>query len=81
MSVICTECKGPTEVIDSRTISDGLVIRRRRRCLNKKCEERFTTIESVVPEGTRLPTMLREQQRAFKLLAQIRKIINSRKPL
>ena len=33
------------KVVDSRTIKDGLAIRRRRECL--KCEKRFTTYEHI----------------------------------
>ena len=42
----CPFCQEPdTRVIDSRLISDGAQIRRRRECA--KCDERFTTFESA----------------------------------
>lgn len=42
----CPFCQEPdTRVIDSRLISDGAQIRRRRECAS--CEERFTTFESA----------------------------------
>lgn len=58
----CPFCKGlKDKVIDSRTASDGAVIRRRRECLN--CGRRYTTYEKVeeVPfrvikkDGNRVP--------------------------
>jgi len=39
----CQRCWGPTEVVDSRKVGEGLVIRRRRKC--KKCGHKFTTEE------------------------------------
>lgn len=42
----CPFCQEPdTRVIDSRLISDGAQIRRRRECV--RCDERFTTFESA----------------------------------
>lgn len=42
----CPYCHEPdTRVVDSRLISEGAQIRRRRECI--KCEERFTTFESA----------------------------------
>ncbi len=42
----CPFCsENETKVIDSRLVSDGHQIRRRRECL--KCKERFTTFESA----------------------------------
>jgi transcriptional repressor NrdR len=42
----CPYCHEPdTRVVDSRLISEGAQIRRRRECV--KCEERFTTFESA----------------------------------
>ena len=68
-------------VVLTRASNEGFMIRRRRRCKNKKCGERFTTIETIVPEGAHLPTMLREQQRAIKLFNVIKKIMDSRRPI
>lgn len=78
MSILCPDCGSHTSVIDSRSSSDGLAVRRRRKCLKKKCGERFTILEAITPEGSKLPSLLLEQQRAFKLLDMIRKLINSR---
>jgi len=42
----CPNCKNPdSKVTDSRTVSDGNVVRRRREC--SKCNFRFTTYERV----------------------------------
>jgi transcriptional repressor NrdR len=42
----CPNCKHPdSKVTDSRTVSDGNVVRRRREC--SKCNFRFTTYERV----------------------------------
>lgn len=58
----CPFCNAnETKVIDSRLVSDGIQVRRRRECLS--CKERFTTFESaelVMPrvvkqDGTRQP--------------------------
>jgi transcriptional repressor NrdR len=44
--MICHFCKNKeTEVIETRISDDGMVVRRRRRCL--KCDKRFTTYERV----------------------------------
>ncbi len=44
--MMCPFCKHPdSQVIDSRTIEEGAVIRRRRRC--PVCNERFTTYEKA----------------------------------
>ena len=45
----CPKCHSlRDQVIDSRLIQDGIVIRRRRECL--KCHHRFTTYEEVYKE-------------------------------
>ena len=45
----CPKCSSLNDqVVDSRTTSDGAVIRRRRKCL--KCDHRFTTYEEVFKE-------------------------------
>ena len=58
----CPYCdKDDDKVIESRTINDGDVIRRRRECL--KCGERFTSYERIEPRtitvikknGSRMP--------------------------
>ncbi len=42
----CSQCKqAETKVIESRDVSDGEAIRRRRACLN--CQHRFTTYERM----------------------------------
>lgn len=44
----CPICHRPdTRVIDSRLISDGSKIRRRRECTNPACAARFTTYETA----------------------------------
>lgn len=44
----CPICHRPdTRVIDSRLISDGSKIRRRRECTNPDCATRFTTYETA----------------------------------
>jgi len=44
----CPICHRPdTRVIDSRLISDGSKIRRRRECINPDCTTRFTTYETA----------------------------------
>ena len=44
----CPICHRPdTRVIDSRLISDGSKIRRRRECTNSACATRFTTYETA----------------------------------
>ena len=44
----CPICHRPdTRVIDSRLISDGSKIRRRRECTNPACTTRFTTYETA----------------------------------
>ena len=44
----CPICHRPdTRVIDSRPISDGSKIRRRRECTNPACATRFTTYETA----------------------------------
>ncbi len=46
--MMCPFCKTPdSRVIDSRTSEDGTVIRRRRRCVNPDCNQRFTTYEKA----------------------------------
>ena len=58
----CPFCSATdTKVIDSRLVSDGAQVRRRRECLN--CRERFTTFEAaellmprlIKQDGTREP--------------------------
>jgi len=44
--VRCNQCKtAETKVIESREVSDGEAIRRRRECIN--CQARFTTYERI----------------------------------
>ncbi len=46
MQMKCSQCqKADTKVIESRDVTDGEAIRRRRECIN--CEHRFTTYERV----------------------------------
>ena len=51
--MFCPKCHSlKDQVIDSRLIQDGIVIRRRRECL--KCHNRFTTYEEVFKEELRV---------------------------
>lgn len=61
--MMCPFCRhGETKVIDSR-VSQQFVVRRRRECLDRKCERRFTTYEKIEEsplkvikkDGTRVP--------------------------
>ncbi len=53
--MLCPFCQSKeTQVIDSRASEEGVVIRRRRRCLD--CEKRFTTFERV---HLTLPTIIK----------------------
>jgi transcriptional repressor NrdR len=55
----CPYCHEPdTRVVDSRLISEGAQIRRRRECV--KCEERFTTFESA---ELLMPTIIKRDDR------------------
>lgn len=45
----CPECKADTSVVDSRSINEGLGVRRRRAC--KSCGCRFSTEETLVVIG------------------------------
>lgn len=42
----CPSCASDTYVIDSRVSAEGDSVRRRRRCLKKRCDLRFTTYET-----------------------------------
>ena len=54
----CPICHRPdTRVIDSRLISDGSKIRRRRECTNPACATRFTTYETA---EISLPMVIRQ---------------------
>ncbi len=56
----CPACGCPDDkVIDSRLAKDGTGVRRRRECL--KCAYRFSTYESIIPEGLRV--IKRNQER------------------
>ena len=49
----CPHCKGSkSEVLETRNA--GSAVRRRRRCLEEKCGERFSTMELVVAPGEHL---------------------------
>ena len=48
----CPCCSSDSRVIDSRDVSDGLAIRRRRECLNDECLHRWTTYERNEEEVT-----------------------------
>ncbi len=49
----CPFCQGDNDkVIDSRAVEDGLLIRRRRHCL--QCDKRFSTLERVVEMDIRV---------------------------
>ena len=61
----CPICHRPdTRVIDSRLISDGSKIRRRRECTNPACATRFTTYE---PAEISLPMVIKQngERQAF----------------
>jgi len=56
--VACPRCGSPQNLVtDSRPQPQGRYIRRRRRC---DCGERFTTMEIVVPRGSRALVLNRE---------------------
>lgn len=58
----CPQCgNAETGVTDSRPDAIGRYIRRRRRC---QCGERFTTMEIVVPKGSRALVMRRDAMAA-----------------
>jgi len=42
----CPRCLSDTQVVDSRPADGGDQVRRRRRCVSKKCGHRFSTYES-----------------------------------
>lgn len=61
--MMCPFCRhGETKVIDSR-VSQKFVVRRRRECMDRNCERRFTTYEKIEEsplkvikkDGTRVP--------------------------
>lgn len=49
-----------TKVLDSRLLSDGYSIRRRRKCQGHKCERRFTTYEKI---ETSMPMVIKNDGR------------------
>jgi transcriptional repressor NrdR len=57
----CPYCDGPSKVVDSRPIPDG--IRRRRECL--ECGRRFTTHERLVPAEIRVAKQPGRSPEAF----------------
>ncbi len=62
-SLVCPLCgQRGSEVVDSRTASDGLGIRRRRQCLS--CHERYTTYETAMD-----PALFDEQRGRAKAIA------------
>ena len=74
----CPKCHRDTKVTDSRTSSEGMVIRRRRECL--RCAFRFSTVEEVAILDL---TILkrdgrREPYSREKLLAGLRKAFEKR---
>lgn len=75
----CPKCHElEDKVIDSRTVKDGEVIRRRRLCL--ACNHRFTTYEEVVRTGLRVLKRngLTEDFKQSKILQGIKKSCEKR---
>jgi transcriptional regulator NrdR family protein len=67
----CPACKADSKVIDSRDVADGAARYRRRECLNKKCNHRWTTQEVEVSlEHLKMP--LEQRIRVLNLLEKIR---------
>lgn len=75
----CPKCHAlEDKVIDSRSVKDGEVIRRRRMCLN--CGHRFTTYEEVVRSGLRVLKRngMSEEFKRGKILQGIQKSCEKR---
>lgn len=68
----CTHCGSKTKVIDSRKTE--VEVKRRRECLNKKCQARFTTVETLVVQEEPV-----EQQKQQPTVVEIPKVEKSRK--
>ncbi|MFG1500840.1 transcriptional regulator NrdR [Halobacteriovorax sp. XZX-3] len=59
IDMYCPSCQTPnTKVIDSRHLSDGLAVRRRRACLN--CDFRYTTYEKL---QLQVPALVKNDKR------------------
>lgn len=65
----CPKCQHASEVIDSR-LNTGNHIRRRRRCMSKKCKHKWTTYEIAADE-------IAEWQQAWIKLQRIEKAIEA----
>ena len=75
----CPKChEQEDKVIDSRSVKDGEVIRRRRMCLS--CGHRFTTYEEVVRSGLRVLKRngMSEEFKRGKILQGIQKSCEKR---
>lgn len=75
----CPFCKNEdTKVIDTRTLEDGSIIKRRRLC--EKCNERFNTFEKldIIPISVVKRDMTRETFDSDKLLKGILLACNKR---
>lgn len=46
--MICPNCGGETEVVDSRPRNDNTIVWRRRRCIS--CKHRFHTVERDITD-------------------------------
>ncbi|MBI4142660.1 transcriptional repressor NrdR [Candidatus Uhrbacteria bacterium] len=76
--MMCPKCHRDTKVTDSRTSSEGMIIRRRRECV--RCGFRFSTIEEVaILDLTVLKRNgRREPYSRDKVLAGLQKAIEKR---
>lgn len=59
MSLACPRCKEETQVLDTREVVAVYLtgkpgLRRRRKCLNQKCAQRFTTYEVLTDDVKQL---------------------------
>lgn len=64
--MLCPKCKSESKVIDSRDRGDR--VRRRRQCLVKKCNHRWTTYEIEIPAGTEEALVAAESMLAESLV-------------
>jgi transcriptional repressor NrdR len=73
--MLCPSCKYPRDsVTDSRSHSDGMVIRRRRKC--KSCNHRWTTYE-VIAEDYDLKKIKELRSQAETTINVIRQLIEN----
>lgn len=73
MSQLCRTCDRPATIMDSRAI-DKNVTRRRYRCQDEQCGDRWSTVELIIADRQHYKEMKKEMDAAEQTISALKQI-------